>query len=108
MNPIREALEQSGLNASTLDRIRLARGVLGKTSYVAVAAIAALALLRDTNYLLSVLVTAVFVVYYGGALWFANRHPGVALLEGAELIQWRQMDIAAKSIAPDRECACLA
>jgi len=48
----------------------------------------------------AVLIVVVFVVYFGGVLWFANRHPGVALLEGAELIQWRQMDIAAKFIAP--------
>jgi len=105
MNPVREALEQSGINASALDRIRLARGVVGKASYVAVAAILALAgvawALRDPNYLLAdaVLVVILFVVYFAGVLWFANRHPGVALLEGAELIQWRQMDIAAKTIA---------
>ena len=42
MNPIREALEQSGLSAFKLDRIRLARGVVGKATYVAVAAILAL------------------------------------------------------------------
>jgi hypothetical protein len=83
----------------------LARGVVGKASYVAGAAIFALAgvawALRDPIYLLAdaVLVLILFVVYFAGVLWFANRHPGVALLEGAELIQWRQMDIAAKSIA---------
>jgi|SRR5437868_5927679 len=106
MNPIREALEQSGITASTLDRIRLARGVVGKASYVAGAAIVALAgfglTLRDPIYLLAdaVLVLILFVVYFAGVLWFANRHPGAALLEGAELIQWRQLDIAAKSTAP--------
>jgi uncharacterized membrane protein YesL len=51
-----------------------------------------------------VLVTAIlgvltFLIVLVGILWFANRHPGVALLEGAELIQWRQMDIAVKSVA---------
>ena len=104
-NPVPEALEHAGINASTLDRIRLARGVVGKTSYVAGAAILALAAvawgLRDPNYLIAdaVLVVVLFVVYFIGALWFANRHPGVALLEGAELIQWRQMEMADKFAA---------
>jgi hypothetical protein len=44
------------------------------------------------------LVVLVFVIYFSGTLWFANRHPGVALLEGAELIQWRQMDLATETV----------
>jgi hypothetical protein len=105
MNPIRRVLDQSGINASSLDRIRLARGVVGKASYVAVAAVLALGgiawRLRDPIYLLvaAVLIVLVFAIYFSGTLWFANRHPGVALLEGAELIQWRQMEIAAKTIS---------
>jgi hypothetical protein len=105
MDHIRQVLDQSGINASSLDRIRLARGVVGKASYVAVAAVLALGgiawRLRDPIYLLvaAVLILLVFAIYFSGTLWFANRHPGVALLEGAELIQWRQMDIAAKTIS---------
>jgi hypothetical protein len=101
---IRRTLEQVGINASSLDRIRLARGVVGKASYVAGAALLALGavalVLREPLYLLilAICVLLIFVVYFGGVLWFAHRHPGVALLEGAELIQWRQMDMAAKSI----------
>jgi hypothetical protein len=104
MNPIREALEQSGLSAFKLDRIRLARGVVGKATYVAVAAILALGgiawRVADSLQLLLAggLIVLIFVLYFIGVLWFANRHPGVALLEGAELIQWRQMDIAGKSV----------
>jgi hypothetical protein len=103
VNPIRETLQQVGINASTLDRVRLVRGVVGKTSYVAAAAVLTLAAiawrLTDPNLLLvdAGLVVLIFVLYFAGVLWFANRHPGVALLEGAELIQWRQMDVAAKS-----------
>ena len=85
-----------------VDRIRLAHGIVGKTSYVAAALFVLLivAILRDPSYVFAVVVLGVlsFLVYLAGMLWFANRHPGVALLEGAELIQWRQMDIAAKSI----------
>jgi hypothetical protein len=46
----------------------------------------------------AVLIVLVFAIYFSGTLWFANRHPGIALLEGAELIQWRQMDMAAKTV----------
>jgi hypothetical protein len=46
------------------------------------------------------LIVILFVIYFFGALWFANRNPGLALLEGAELIQWRQLDIAASDV-PD-------
>lgn len=105
MNHIRRVLDQSGINASSLDRIRLARGVVGKASYVALAAVLALGgvawRLSDPIYLLiaAVLIVLVFAIYFSGTLWFANRHPGVALLEGAELIQWRQMDIAAKTVS---------
>jgi hypothetical protein len=46
------------------------------------------------------IVALIFILYFTGALWFANRHPGVALLEGAELIQWRRLDMIAKSGSP--------
>jgi len=104
MDPIRKALDESGLNVFKLDRIRLARGVVGKASYVAAAAIIVLGgiawRLTDPLHLLVAggLVALTFVLYFIGVLWFANRHPGVSLLEGAELIQWRQMDIAGKSV----------
>lgn len=78
---------------------------MGKASYVGAAAVLTLAAvawrLNNPGYLLIVagLVVIIFAIYFFGVLWFANRHPGVALLEGAELIQWRQMEIAAKSVA---------
>ena len=104
VNPIREALNQAGVNAAALDRIRLARGVVGKTSYVAGAAILVIGgiawRLPDHLLIAAGLVAVVFVLYFLGVLWFANRHPGVALLEGAELIQWRQLDMIAKSGVP--------
>lgn len=98
---VRQGLEAAGINAASLDRIRLARGVVGKASYVAGVAILALGViawqLHDPALLIAdaVLVILLFGMYFCGALWFANKHPGVALLEGAELIQWRQLDIAA-------------
>jgi hypothetical protein len=100
---IEKGLESAGIRASGLDRIRLARGVVGKASYVAAAAVIALAAvawgLRDSTFLFAdaILIVLLFAAYFAGVLWFANKHPGVALLEGAELIQWRQLDIAASN-----------
>ena len=99
---ITRALNAAGVNSASLDRIRLARGVVGKSSYVAGAAIFAIAVvafsLRDPFYLfcLAPLSAFIFITYFIGALWFAHKNPGLALLEGAELIQWRQMEMAVK------------
>lgn len=101
---ITRGLESAGFNASSLDKIRLARGVVGKTSYVAAAAIFGLIVvawsLRDPNYLLAIgaLIVLIFIAYFIGVLFFANKHPGEALLEGAELIRWRQLEMAAKDV----------
>jgi hypothetical protein len=99
--PVKSALEGAGISTSSLDSIRLARGFVGKASYVAGIALLALgaaALRGGDTMVVSFLMVAVFTVYFLGALWFAHRHPGEALLEGAELIKWRQMEIGAKDI----------
>jgi hypothetical protein len=108
---IRKGLESAGVNTSMLDRIRLARGVVGKASYVAGAAVLGLAIVAwqlHESWLLfmdALLIVVLFIAYLVGVLWFANKHPGVALLEGAELIQWRQLEITASDPPPqmDRE-----
>lgn len=97
-----ETLKGIGFKVEGLDRVRLGRGVIGKASYVAGVAILGLGgiafALRDTTYLLidAFLICFVFASYFAGSLWFANRHPGVALLEGAELIQWKQLEAGAR------------
>jgi hypothetical protein len=96
-------LRSAGVNASAFDRIRLARGVVGKASYVAACTVVGLGVvaivMRDPLYLIidAALIFIAFVVYFFGVIWFANKHPGLSLLEGAELIQWRQMEMAAKA-----------
>ena len=103
--PVKNALQEVGLSAEALDRIRLARGFVGKASYVAGVAllvIGAIALRAGESSALTfgVFALVIFAIYFGGALWFAHRHPGEALLEGAELIKWRQMEMAAKDLLP--------
>jgi hypothetical protein len=102
MPDIRKILEESGFKVEGLDRIRLARGVVGKSSYVAGAAMlvfAVLAMRVSGVGLFAALIGAtvvLFICYLIGILWFATKNPGLALLEGAELIQWRQMDMGVK------------
>jgi len=99
---IRKILEGSGFKVESIDRIKLARGVVGKVSYVAGAALlvlGALALRVDSAALFGIIAVAavlLFLAYLVGILWFATKNPGLALLEGAELIQWRQMDMGLK------------
>lgn len=103
-----EILQKVGIKEESLGRIRLARGVVGKTSYVAAAMMFVLALvafgLKGANAaLLTVGAFAViaFVIYLILVLRFATRNPGLALLEGAELVQWRQMEMGVQGqIAP--------
>ena len=99
-----DILKTFGLSEKSVDRVRLGRGVVGRATYAVVAALSVLALVAwrgDSAMLLwvAVLATALFFVYFCGVLWFANRNPGVALLEGAELLRWRQTELASKGIA---------
>jgi hypothetical protein len=108
---IRETLENVGIRASAFQSIRLPRGLVGKASYVAALALIGLAIiawgLKDPALLIAIgcLIVLLFALYFAGVLWFANKHPGVALLEGAELIQWRQLEIAASDVPTIRDAS---
>lgn len=86
-----------------LGHIRLARGVVGKASVVAGIALLVLGGIawRIGPALLLVvagMVMLTFFVYLTAVLWFAHRHPEQALLEGAEIIQYRQLELAASHV----------
>jgi hypothetical protein len=95
-------LEDIGINSEGLDKIRLGRGVIGKSTYVAIAALAVLGLVasRVTNewFLISIAVGVLllFGAFFFGSMKYAKENPGSALLEGAELITWRKQELAAK------------
>jgi hypothetical protein len=102
---LKSALGQMGFKAEGVDRIRLARGVVGKSTYVAVAtmgvlSVAAYGLKANPIGLLIVGFGAIvlFCVYFFGIMFFASKNPNLAFLEGAELIHWRQMDISAQGM----------
>ena len=97
-----EALTKLGLGGDAFHRIKLARGVVGKTTsaLLAVMTVFALAIAGlDTDWMILTLAVGggvVFLVYLILILWFAKTNPGPALLEGAELIMWQRGEAAAK------------
>ncbi|MBI4608959.1 MAG: hypothetical protein HY726_08125 [Candidatus Rokubacteria bacterium] len=101
---IQKILEGLGFSGESLERVRLGRGVVGKTTYVALGALALLSIvawrLNDPQLLLVIagVGALLFLIYFIGILVFANRNPATALLEGAELLRWRQYDLAAKGL----------
>lgn len=91
-----------------LGHIRLAHGVVGKMSVVAGIALVALGgiawrVATDLLLVMGGMVLIVFFVYLVAVLWFAHRHPEQALLEGAEIIQYRQLEMAAHGISEAAE-----
>ncbi len=101
---IHEALKNLGIGVESLDRIRLSRGIVGRATFVAIGGLVVLGLaiwkLNNPNAILLVAGAAllVFLVFFFGILLFASRNPGIALLEGAELLRWKQYELAAKNI----------
>ena len=93
-----------GLTAESLERIRLAQGVVGKTTYITFLVLALLGSLlwrlNEPWMLLTVggSIILIFLIFFIGILIFAHRNPDLALLEGAELLTWRKIALAAKSI----------
>lgn len=93
------------MSEESLQRIRLSRGVVGKTTYTAIAffgvlGIVAARLPSDMLLALALIACAIFLIYFVGLLHFANKNPAAALLEGAELLHWQQTELAAKGTGP--------
>lgn len=86
-----------------VETIRLATGVIGKTSVVAGITLIGLSAIgfqfQDPSIKLVALATIalIFLLYFAGVLIFAHKHPDLALLEGSELIQLRKIEQASKS-----------
>ncbi len=86
--------------------IKFGRGVVSKTSYVAALVVAAWGvivfrlgdnLITNGALLLAGLVATGFAFWYiRSSQKFAEQNPSLALLEGAELIEWQKLEVAAK------------
>ena len=84
-----------------LERIRSGPGVVGRTSYIALALLVlsfgAMFVLRDN----AAAVIAVFTVdvlaavgYVALAFWYANKYPHFATMEGAEVVRYTELQAA--------------
>ncbi len=98
---IGKVLEGFGLSEESVDRLKLSRGVVGRTTYVALGLVIVLGIVAwrvPTENLLAIasIAALAFLAYFGGVLWFAHKNPGVALLEGAELLRWKQIEMEVK------------
>lgn len=88
--------------------VRLGRGVVSKTSYIAAVPLIVWAfvvwrwsesVLMDGGLLVIGLIATVFSAWFiRSTRSFAERNPALALLEGAELIEWRKMEVAAQGM----------
>jgi hypothetical protein len=83
-------------------------GFVGKLTMfggVAVVVIGAIALkLHDDRLIFAALVIAALLAFFvvHRVSSFADKHPELAMFEGAEILQWEQMKIEAQGISPAR------
>lgn len=84
--------------------IRMGPGVVGRTSTVALAMIlvsgvAIWALKGSVVAVLAVIgIILLFAIgFIATAFWYANKHPHFATLEGAELVRYKEIELAASS-----------
>jgi hypothetical protein len=95
-------LDSLGVQAGALEKVRLGGGVVGKISYAVIALILVLGVIaRQTTDPRILIILAggavgVFLIYLVSILVFTARHKEFALLDGAELIAYRHLEITAK------------
>jgi hypothetical protein len=101
-------LKSSGFSSSGIDRIKLGNGVVGKMTttqmglYVICFAGIGAGTWINNPYMIEGFVAVAFVSFLFSSIAsmiFASNHPAVALLEGAELVKYRQIEMAAKDIS---------
>ena len=97
-------LEAFGVSGDEVHRIRLGPGVVGNTSTAIIVIIVGLAVeafaLKEHPTVMFGALAVTFVLamtYLIGTWWFAARHPDLALMGGAELLQLRHMQMAAST-----------
>lgn len=86
-------------------RIRMGAGVIGKTSYVVLAAtlICGVAIWQLSGFMWAILgVVAAMILFVGcflfAAFKYAYKHPEHAVLEGADLVNYRRIEMKAKGM----------
>lgn len=107
MNPwhkIQEALTKRGLDGVNLNQIKLGPGVVGRITTMGVAffVCVAIALSRiDGAYFIAgivALAAVILLILVFSAIRFANRNPELSLLEGANLVRYQEVRMAARGL----------
>lgn len=89
------------LGVGTFQGVKFGRGVLGKTApligaLIVAVGLVALAIATIDPYVAAALISAMIIVvsaYVAVAFWYGVKHPNQALLEGAELLQAKELDL---------------
>lgn len=112
-NPNNDPFEILKKLGESYRQIRFGRGVVGKTSHSTLAVIGAWALvlfrLSENVWLdvaliaCGVVVTCINIWWVRGTQKFARENPGLALMEGAELLEYQKFEAYAKGVPPPRE-----
>jgi hypothetical protein len=97
-------LEGIGLKTESINRIRLGRGVIGKSATVAFGALVIIAIVaarlpsQDDLFLMILAGCGflLFLLFFVGAMIYGSKNTAAALLEGAELVTWQKQEMAAK------------
>jgi hypothetical protein len=95
-----------GLSSESLYKVKFGSGAVGKLSGVALVALLAIALgiYRSGADGILIGIGAVLVVFVstaGAILYIVKVRPEVAVMEGMELVQYKQVTLAAKGHIPD-------
>ena len=88
--------------------IRFGKGVVAKTTYISAGVVATWCIIASRmseNMIANVCLITVGILTTGFAIWFvvstqkfARDNPAQAMLEGAELLEWQKMGLAAKGV----------
>jgi hypothetical protein len=95
-------LEKFGIKAESLEGVKIGQGVVGRSAQVALGAMAVLAVIGcrlSSDFLLLLLGAATIGTvwwFFNAARDFAIRHPELALMEGATLMAYKQVELASK------------
>ena len=100
-------LRSAGFSSSGIDRIKLGSGVVGKMTstlmglYIVCFACVAAGAYLNIQYMVFCGIAAAFFAFLFGSvssMWFAKKYPAVALLEGGELVKYRQIEMATRDL----------
>lgn len=104
MQNVGDFIRRFHTNPEGLSRVRLGRGVVGNSTYIAIGAFAAISVvsMSFTNpwfSICSIIIVLIFATYLIRGTWiFADKHPDLAMLGDTEWLQY-QTHIAGRDVS---------